>query len=1095
MISTGSTPAAVMEGDLDGDGKPDLVYSDVTGFVATLHVLLNQGKGQFKTGQSIALDSLLAASQLADVNGDGRLDLVGALSGISPELGVALGNGDGTFQPLITSTLPSYGAKPENVVIRPLLVADLDGDGKQDVVFSDLGWPQIWICLGDNAGHFTQTTELNDQNPAFNIYLGDFNRDGKLDLIGLENEAARIAVYLANGDGAFAPPVYYGVPGGPESALVRDMDGDGHPDMVTTGGDNVLRVLHGNSDGTFSPTLAFPVPVGAKGMFPGLLDIRDYNHDGVLDLALTSLDGVHILIGQGNFTFKPFQPAPVSGALAIGDLDQDTNTDFVCIAPGGLAILYGNPDGSLRSADAYDVGYVVSAATVADFNGDGSPDVAVGVDAVNPRILLGDGKGAFTLSPDSNTASEGENSLTAIVAGDFNGDERIDLLGSYGSPSLQQLQGVASSLGNGDGTFGPPVSVPGYNFLATTGTVVGDLNDDGRADIAATGGFFQTSFLLAQPDGSFLQESTLTSDLSINAFWAYADFNKDGRLDLALFDVGDLQVENGNGDGTFKAGFAYRAPGGPSLTSPSFSDAVTADLDGDGNIDIAAPTGLRVQVFYGHGDGTFEAPAYISLPGPPSSSGYTYSYTGINAADFNADGLMDLVLTNGIGVSVLHGTGNRAFGPPINYLAGDSVSKPLVADFNRDGYPDILVANVDTNRASTVTVLLNVPDRCTCTVAPTLTVNPEPSLFSQPFTIHLTLTGPASSKGLPTGSATFSVDTAVLGASQLVDGTADLTVTTAFPVGSHQISVHYSGDAVFPGATFTVSHRVAPFTGTTQAVKTQTLLISGPNPVSLGLPVVLTATVTAATAVQGGSISFKDGDTLLASVTVGQDGTASFTTSSLAAGTHSLTAVYSGGSGFSPSTSSIVSLQVQEKATGTAPGGASGDFTLQVFRTSATVYTGAAAKLQVTVAASGGFAQDVALACSGLPAESACVFSPSVASGGNGKVALSVQTTPPHPVTQANGSGPPWAPLSIAGAVSSLALIVLPRRARFQRTLWALLMVMTLVTMMSACGGPGPITGGTPPGVYDIAVTGAAAQNGHPMNHSVSMQLMVKAFR
>ena len=1096
VIATGSVPVTVMEGDLNGDGRLDLVYSDVSGFVSTLHVLLNQGNGQFQAGQSITGSiSPFVAAELADVNSDGKLDLVMAFSdSLSSDLKVVLGNGDGTFQPPIVSTLPSYGAAQGLANIRILLVADLNADGKQDVIFSDIDGRQIWICLGDNAGHFTQTIELNDQNPAQRLFLGDFNQDGHIDVIGFENLAARAVVYLGNANGTFAPPAYYTSPNGLlSSLLVSDMDGDGDPDMVITSSDNVLRVLHGYSDGTFVPILALPIPVGANGMYPTLLDIEDYNHDGAPDIALESLDGVHILIGQGNFTFKPFQPAPLSALLgpgATGDLNQDANIDFTFPVPGGLAILYGNPDGSLRSADSYDVGYLVSAATVADFNGDGKPDIAVGVDALDPRILIGDGQGGFTLVPDTNTMSGQTSAGGALSAGDFNGDGLADLLSSYGYPFPGALRGVASALGRGDGTFGQPASLPGYDLPAAFGTVIGDINNDGRADVAATqAGFPQASFFLGQPDGSLLQKSTVQNSLSATAYWVYADFNKDGKLDAAVFDIGDLQVENGHGDGTFQAGFAYHAPGGPTLTSPPPSDAVVADLDGDGNLDIAAPSGLQVQVFYGHGDGTFDAPTYIPLATLPSLSGSQTSYTGINAADLNLDGLTDLVLTDGNEISILHGAGSRTYGPAVNYLAGADVNGTRIADFNHDGYPDILVANAG---ASTVTVLLNEPGQGA--VLPLLTVNPEPSTYTQPFLIQLSLAAVAAGSGVPTGSAVFSIDGAALGTVGLVNGKADLTVTNAVSIGTHTISVIYGGDSVFQGATFSVQHIVV-----SGAVRTQIVLTAAPNPVTAGVPVLLTAAVTAASAVQGGSVAFMDGGAVLANATVGQGGVATFTTASLSLGTHALTAAYTGVSGFAPGTSNVVSLLVQGITTGSPPGGAptstSGDFALQVPPAAATVYTGATANLHVTVGASGGFAQDVSLACAGLPAESSCIFKPSLVSGGNGQAALTIQTTPPHAVTAANGAALPWQPLSIAGIASSLAWIILPRRVRLRKSLCCLLMLLGVTLMLSACGDPGPFTGGTPAGVYQVSITGTATQNGQIVAHSATMQLTVKAFR
>jgi hypothetical protein len=1187
LIATSSTPNTVIEGDINGDGRPDLVYSDINNSVSTVHVLLNQGNGAFPPGQNIVGPTTgFVTSAIADVNSDGRPDLVLIFSGIPAEIAVALGNGDGTFQPLVLSALPSYSSNaynPSSPDIKTLAVADLNGDGIQDVIFSDVGNDLIWICVGDNTGHFTQKTELNDQNPSSMIFLGDFNRDGKTDVIGYEHLAGRAAVYLGTGNATFAPPVYYGGPDNIGSMLVKDMDGDGQPDMVITGFDNVLRVLHGNSDGTFTATLSLPVPVAANGMYPTLLDIQDFNHDGTLDMALESLDGVHILIGQGGFNFSPFQPAPVSsfpGPAAIGDLNQDTNIDFVFPVSGGLAILYGKPDGSLRSADAYDLRYIVSSATLADFNGDGKTDVAAGVDAINPRILTGNGDGTFTLLPDTNSISGETNNRGQVSSGDFNGDGHADLISTNGYPFPGTVQGVVYELGKGDGTFGPPTSLPGYDSSEDTGSAIGDLNNDGLTDIAATGYIAEQNFLLGQANGTFLQKSTVLNDLAAGAFWVYGDFNKDGNLDTAIIDDGDLQVENGNGDGTFQPGFAYKTARGPGAAVYAPADAVVVDLDGDGNLDIAAPIGFQILVFYGHGDGTFDPPVYISLTQPlPSTLEPTPGYGAINAADFNRDGIMDLVLSNGELLTVLHGMGNRTFGPSINYLAGDGPAKPLIADFNHDGYPDILLANNDVNNASTITVLLNIPDAGDFSGA--LTVDPEPSVFPQPFTIHLDLSAAVAGSGTPSGTASFSIDGTSIGNATLNNGSAAFTVNSAVPVGTHTISVLYSGDSVFHAATFTGQHTVI-----LAAILTQTILTAAPNPSSFGLPVVLTATVTSGNAVQGGTITFKDGSAVLGSGAISQGGVATFTTTSLQVGTHALTAAYSGATGFQSSVSNTVQLLIQGDATGTtltatpnpagvgtnvtftasvsnttapmaaAPTGTVtfldgtvalgqaalngsgvatystsslavgthlitaaypgttntlpgvsaavqevilpfvGDFTLQVSPGSASLYTGAAANLQVTVSAINGFDQNVALACTGLTAATTCLFKPASIAGGNGAATLTLQTSPPHQIAATDGSPLlPWQPAAAAvGGFVSLAFLVLPRRMRLSRSFLMMLLGLFLAIAMGACGGPGPVTGGTPPGTYNISVTGTASQQNQTLSHSATVKLTVKSF-
>lgn len=1075
LIATGSVPINVVEGDVNGDGKPDLIYSDYNGSALNLHVLLNQGNGAFQGAPgSFGAVNQLGMFALGDVNNDGKPDVVfNFVNGSTPSLAVALGNGDGSFQPFILSPL-SYSP-----IVRSLIVADLNGDGILDVLFSDISGYQMWICLGDNTGHFTQKTELNDENPTFQVFLGDFNHDGRTDVIGFESTAARAAVWLSNGNATFAAPIYYSGPNNIQGMVVKDIDGDGQPDMLINGFDNVLRVLHGNSDGTFTATLSLPVAVGANGMFPVPFDVDDFNHDGVLDIALESLDGVHLLIGQGGFTFKPFQPSPVSdfpGTAAIGDLNQDTNIDFVFPVTGGLAVLYGRPDGSLLSADAYDVGYVVSSATLADFNGDGKTDVAAGVDAANPRILKGNGDGTFSLLADTNTTSGTTNNGGKITSGDFNGDGHADLLSSYGYPFPGPLQGVGYELGNGDGSFRAATSLPGYDSAGDTATAIGDLNNDGLTDIAASSDIANVNFLLGQANGTFVPASTVANDSAPGAYWVYGDFNKDGRLDAAILDDGDLQIENGNGDGTFHPGFIYTTARGPGAAVATPSDAVVADLDGDGSLDIAAPFRFQIQIFYGHGDGSFEAPIYIPLPQPPPSTREaTQPYEGINAADFNRDGLTDLVVTNGDLVTILHGAGNRTYGTPANYIAGDSASQPLVADFNGDGYPDILVTNSDVNNASTVTVLLNQPGGGVPVTAATQTVliaSPNPVSFGLTVTLTATVTSASAVQG---GTISFKDGATVLGSGAINQSGVATFSTSSLQVGTHPLTAVYSGSSGFQSSTSNTIQLVV------LGDATDATLTASPNPAAVGTSVTFTTTVANTIIPSGlptGTVTFLDGTTALGQATLNGSGIASYSTSSLAVGTHSVTAAYSGAT----NTLASVSAAVEEVIVPIV-----GDFTLQISPGSASVYTGVAANFWVTISATNGFNQNVALACSGLPAATTCAFKPASVAGGNGRAALVVQTSPPHPASTAKRSLPWGGAAAVAG---SLAWLVLPRRMRFPRVVAGMLLGMLLAGTISACGGPGPVTGGTPPGAYTVTVTGSAP----PLSHSATFQLTVKSF-
>lgn len=434
-IRTSSTPFSLVEGDINGDGKADLVYAYIdSSFNEFAQVLINNGQGSFTPGQAISFPAAYhGIIQIGDVNTDGHLDVIFATDGNgSPEIVVALGNGDGTFRPLIASAIPPYSPGiGVDAAAKTMQIIDLKGDGVPGIVLSSGQDGNILVCSGDTTGHFTSTATIyNGDGPGL-IYPGDYNGDGKTDLIVQEGLGAAATVYLNKGDGTFLPGARYTGVDHISSIFVRDVDGDGRADMVVTDFSNQLDILHGNPDGTFTATKSIPITVGAYEMFPALIDIEDYNADDILDVALQSLDGVHVLLGKGDFSFQPLAPAPVAtfpGPPAIGDLNQDGQIDFAFPIYGGIAILYGQPGGSLHSADAYDVGYVVSSAVLSDFNGDHNADLAVAVDSLNPRILLANADGTFALQPDTNTSAGGENAGTFVDAGDFNGDGHPDLL-------------------------------------------------------------------------------------------------------------------------------------------------------------------------------------------------------------------------------------------------------------------------------------------------------------------------------------------------------------------------------------------------------------------------------------------------------------------------------------------------------------------------------------------------------------------------------------------------------------------------------------------------------------------------------------------
>ncbi len=686
--------------------------------------------------------------------------------------------------------------------------------------------------------------------------------------------------------------------------------------MVTEYYPGTLAVFKGNPDGTFST----PTTIGSVSSLDLLIGVADFNSDGIPDLLFSTPAGVGVELNQGNLAFGPMKQSVagfVSYASVIetypvcGDFNNDGALDIADPVEGGVAILLGNKDGTFTSADLYDVGQPTGAVAIADFNGDNQPDIAVTVPATYPRLLLGNGQGAFSPAADQNSSYGSQAPASNINAADFNGDGKKDVdfgtEGIYGSAIGSQ----SIEFGAGNGTFSAPVSP------TNASPVIADFNGDGRSDMLWFDGSGAV-VLLGQTDGSF---TTVTTPLRIGAppSFAVGDVNNDGKPDLVLSYGDHLEIWLGNGDGTFRysSSIDYFSQGVGIGGQP----IVAADLDGDGNADIVVGPGSgspALTIFYGNGDGTFQPPVTIPV---------SHAYTQIIEADVNGDNKPDLVMTDGSIISVMLNEGSRTFNSETYYVAGQSISLMSVADVNGDGFPDIAVAN---SGGTTVTVLLNQPNGTNlegATTTGTLTVSPEPSAFGQPFTLSLSVAGASSGATTPTGSVSFYVDGDFLATTPLATGTASYNVTeTLIPV-QHTIVATYDGDSTYAPRSFTVLHTVAPPT-----YPTQTTLRATPATVLASQTVRLTASVTSTPPVPAGIVTFFDGSNSLGAASIGSSGNAYLDTALLSAGTHTLTAKFQGftepgftgnstsyaAAIFAPSTSAPVSEIVSSDVTTTS---------------------------------------------------------------------------------------------------------------------------------------------------------------------------------
>jgi hypothetical protein len=287
-----------------------------------------------------------------------------------------------------------------------------------------------------------------------------------------------------------------------------------------------------------------------------------------------------------------------SESTAITDLNGDGQLDIVG-AGKGVSVLLGQGDGRFATRTDYATDVYRAAIVVGDFNGDGKPDVAVAnAGTATVSVLLGKGDGTFAPEVQYATAD----SPVSLAIGDLNNDGRPDLVTANGGNSSM----VSVLLGKSDGTFAPkldwaPIGDPRSMAL-------GDVNGDGKLDLVLANGANPLTLRVAlgKGDGTFAagKDPSFQSTLGLDgASVALGDVNGDGKLDIAVTVgySGDVAVLLGNGDGTFAAPLSI-STGGDTV------GIFLRDLNGDGKLDIVtAGTGKGVRVSLGRGDGSFAA--------------------------------------------------------------------------------------------------------------------------------------------------------------------------------------------------------------------------------------------------------------------------------------------------------------------------------------------------------------------------------------------------------------------------------------------------------------------------------------------------------
>ncbi|MCR6500152.1 FG-GAP-like repeat-containing protein [Shinella sp. CPCC 101442] len=668
--SLGVSPVDLAIADIDGDGNLDLVVTNV-GSTAKLLVLLGNGTGSFSTSTNIDVttgDPSMGFAKVADMNGDGHLDIVFD-SYYDYSVRVLLSDGAGGYQ---AGTHASFWSRPMSMAI-----GDVNGDGRTDAVTTSQNGV-ITVLLGDGQGGFQSpinNASITSRFPGY-VTLADMNGDGKLDIVASGNSPpfGSVSVMLGDGAGGFTAVTHYSMGTRlPGTVTVADVNGDGKLDALTTniGTPGTVSVLLGNGNGGF--TSATDISVGAN---PGSLTVADLNGDGKLDLitANSNANSVSVRWGDGSGNFSGGTDIAVGSmpkTVKVADVNKDGRMDIVVtgVMGGGVTVLLGGKKADVTAISSSATGTLKTGDTVTFTL---TTDVPVTVNGT-PELVLSNGGRAVFAGLDGN----GRPTFTYTV-----------VEGDTGTNTLS-ITGIDSTAGSIDGSaelsFATPLGAVGGNGIHSQITAV-DVSGDGKLDLLTANQFMSTvSILLGDGTGNFSSPTQVTVGSGNYALYSLAtgDINGDGKIDLLTANGtdGTVSVRLGDGAGNFSGSTEISVGGTPQAI-------ILGDVNGDGKLDMVTAGG-GVAVRLGDGAGNFSSAISVASSG-----------LAVALADVNRDGKLDMLISGGLNIAVRLGDGAGNFSTSGTASVASLPTYLTVVDLNGDGKLDLLSEHNSSNQVS-----------------------------------------------------------------------------------------------------------------------------------------------------------------------------------------------------------------------------------------------------------------------------------------------------------------------------------------------------------------------------------------------------------